>query len=183
MEATHTTIATSELTLFLLPRSRIAPCRRYTPSLRRQIRMPSPSPGANTPSSSGNGAPKLLNDYVWLRAPFPCDFAHRGCLSNSVIVLGKARLARFTVRPLSFSILPAVSSLMPRRPQLGHGGDCSRKGDHIGQYTEGRDISNHGRRSNLHHRSDRSVPRPPSVRDRPAQESECVCTCQVNSTC
>ena len=107
--------------------------------------MPSPSPGANTPSSSGNGTPKLLNDYVRLQAPLLCDSAHGGCLSNSVIVLGKARLVRSTVRSLNFPVLPAVPSPVVRCPQLGHGGDCGRKGDHTGQYTEGRDIPNHGR--------------------------------------
>ena len=112
--------------------------------------MPSPSPGAmNTPSSSGNGTPKLLNDYVRFQSLFLSYFAHGCCLSNSAIVSGKAHLARSIVRSPNLSPSPAVSSLALRRPQLGHGGDCGRKGDHIGQYTEGRDIPNHGGQSIL----------------------------------
>jgi len=109
--------------------------------------MPSPSPGANTPSSSGNGTPKLLNDYVRFHSPFLSDFAHGGCLSNSAIVSGKARLVKSIVRSPNFSPPPAVPSLVLRCPQLGHGGDRGRKGDHVSQYTEGRDIPNHGGRS------------------------------------
>ena len=137
---------------------RRAPCRRYIPLPCRPTHMPSPSPGANISSSSGNGTPKLLNDYVRLQALLLCDFTHRGCLSNSAIVLGKAHLVRSIVR--SQLLHPtAVSSLVLRCPQLGYGGDCCRKGDHIGQYTEGRDIPNHGEWSHLHHRPDRSVAR------------------------
>ena len=107
--------------------------------------MPSPSPGANTSSSSGNGTPKLLNDYVWLQAPLLRDFAHGSPPSNSVIVSGKAHSVRSIVRFLNFSMLPAVSSLVLRCPQLGHRRDGGREGDHVGQYTEGGDIPNHGR--------------------------------------
>jgi hypothetical protein len=115
--------------------------------------MPSPSPGANTPSSSGNGAPRLLNDYVRLQAPLLCDSAHGSCLSNSVIASGKARSVRFIVCSFNLSTLAAVSLLVFRCPQLGHGGDCSREGDYVGQYTEGRDIPDHGIRSPLYCRS------------------------------
>ena len=107
--------------------------------------MPSPSPGANTPSSSGNGAPKLLNDYVWLQAPLICSFAYDGTPSNLAIVSGKARLVRSIVRSPNFSALPTAFSLAFRCPQLGHRRDRGREGDHVGKYSEGRDIPNNGR--------------------------------------
>ena len=134
----HVRTHSLSLTSFLkCPASTIYPPRFLIP-------MPSPSPGANTPSSSGNGTPKLLNDYVLFQSLFLSGFAHGGCLSNSAIVSGKAHLARSIVRSHNFSPSPAVSSLALRCPQLGHGGDCGRKGDHVSQYTEGRDIPNNG---------------------------------------
>ena len=126
--------------------------------------MPPPSPGANTPSSSGNGAPKLINDYVRFQTPTPspCDFAHDGFVSNLVIVSGKAHLARSIVCSLTLLTPPAVSSLMFRCPQLGHGGDRGREGDYPSKYTQGRDIPNHGRFCLFQCRPGRSLARPSS---------------------
>ena len=106
--------------------------------------MPSPSPGANTPSSSGNGTPKLLNDYVRPQAPLPCESAHSSCLSNSAIVSGKARSVRFIVSSPRLSALPMIYLLVLRCPQLGHGGNCCRERDYVGQYTKGRNIPDYG---------------------------------------
>ena len=130
--------------------------------------MPSPSPGANTPSSPGNGTPKLVNDYVRLQALLLYDFPYGNSLSNSVIVSGKARSVRSIVRSLNFSTLPTASSLMLRCPQLGYGGDRGSEGDYAGQYTKGRDIPNHGTSTLLQYHSDRSL-----ARLSPSQRSIC----------
>ena len=141
--------------------------------------MPPPSPGANTPSSSGNGAPKLINDYVRFQAPSLCDFAHNGPISNLVIVSGKARLARSIVCSLRLSTLPAVSSLAFRCPQLGHGRNCRCEGDYTSKYTQGRDIPNNGRSLLFRSHPDCSFAVLPPVRDRSAQKLECVYLHQI----